>query len=822
MSDSRAVRNNSPGNLRPGFNKDGSPRILWQGQTGVDSGGYATFSNPDAGKAAARQQVLHDYNSGLRTPLALATKYASSPGDDPVRYSAGTAGALGVSPNQDAGLSDPAKLDAYMNQLFANEDASGGKNVNSDDAAFDQAVQQHASDTNDANFDAAAGASAPNYKAGTAPSDAIMSMAAVPNGDVVTNAMNKIVSDGVAQGRSKADIKADVDKMFTANGIDPTTTTGVNDVIDYRLKGGTQGSPVMGLAKIKPLTAAQTVAAGIQQGVRDFDSTFDKPSKWLEANIPGMAAAGQALGLPSTAQAADTHEAARALFDATAGQTALGDLGRLGADIGVTAPIMGAGGKVLGALADVAGAASPIARGAVDFLAGNAGKAVAGQGGNALARVASLGANGSLQGATGATLLSGGNDASLGDQMKLGAMGGAVLAPVASGLVRGGNAITNAVMPKLDTETARLAQYAQDAGLHLEGGQITANPLIRRMDAQLENSPLSGIAQRNADQQGAFTAAVGRTFGTDSPRLTPEVMSAAKDRIGSVMNDVAAKTKIHADDTLLTDLGRIQQEAPQALPDSEAAPILKQIENIVGKIGPDGTIDGATYQALTRKGAPLDVAMSNHDSNISQYAGQVRDALDGALSRSAAPEDVKALQAARYAYKNLMTVAPLAAKSPDGTISPALLNSRVSANFKNRAFSGAGDLGDLAAVGQKFLKPPSSSGTAENIKAQKLVDGTRLGLGLLAAGAGHLLGMSPRESLGASALVVGSGIVNAGANKLIAAAIRRPAYANKLINSALDNSGGAAVPGWLAPYLLPAATVATNRLIQGSGVAQPR
>jgi hypothetical protein len=35
----------------------------------------------------------------------------------------------------------------------------------------------------------------------------------------------------------------------------------------------------------------------------------------------------------------------------------------------------------------------------------------------------------------------------------------------------------------------------------------------------------------------------------------------------------------------------------------------------------------------------------------------------------------------------------------------------VNTSFKNRAFTGAGDLGELAQIGQTFMKEPPNSGT---------------------------------------------------------------------------------------------------------------
>jgi hypothetical protein len=64
-----------------------------------------------------------------------------------------------------------------------------------------------------------------------------------------------------------------------------------------------------------------------------------------------------------------------------------------------------------------------------------------------------------------------------------------------------------------------------------------------------------------------------------------------------------------------------------------------------------------------------------------------------------------------------MTVSKLVPKADaNGFISPALLRGAVTGNFRNMAFQGAGDLGELAQIGQTFLKQPPDSYTASRLK----------------------------------------------------------------------------------------------------------
>ena len=121
------------------------------------------------------------------------------------------------------------------------------------------------------------------------------------------------------------------------------------------------------------------------------------------------------------------------------------------------------------------------------------------------------------------------------------------------------------------------------------------------------------------------------------------------------------------------------------------------------------------------------------------------------------------------------------------------------------AYGGGGDLGELASIGQRFMKQPPSSGTAERLAA--------LGaLGTVASGGNALL----QGSLAGAA--PGLGIVPAvlGANRFAVNPLLRSQWlANSLINRSLPGAAGAATPSWLAAGALGAATTGSNALLSG-------
>ncbi len=77
----RNVRNNNPGNLRTGDVETAQQYYGEDAVTGVDEGGFAQFSSPEAGISALQQQVRVDTNRGMNLGEFL-NKYTPE-SDDP-------------------------------------------------------------------------------------------------------------------------------------------------------------------------------------------------------------------------------------------------------------------------------------------------------------------------------------------------------------------------------------------------------------------------------------------------------------------------------------------------------------------------------------------------------------------------------------------------------------------------------------------------------------------------------------------------------------------------------------------------------------------
>ncbi len=100
VTGSRGLRNNNPGNFRPG--------IAWLGAAGADKDNYLIFSDVTYGLRAMALNLYNNYHlSGKRTLLSFITKYApAADNNNPAHYAAAVGDEVGL------GVDEDMKLDA--------------------------------------------------------------------------------------------------------------------------------------------------------------------------------------------------------------------------------------------------------------------------------------------------------------------------------------------------------------------------------------------------------------------------------------------------------------------------------------------------------------------------------------------------------------------------------------------------------------------------------------------------------------------------------------------------------------------------------------
>lgn len=270
-----------------------------------------------------------------------------------------------------------------------------------------------------------------------------------------------------------------------------------------------------------------------------------------------------------------------------------------------------------------------------------------------------------------------------------------------------------AVVPKIDAETARLAQKAHDYGIPLRPDMLYKNKLAKMAGEAAEKVPLSG--SQAGQRQTAFNRAIIKVIGGDpkAEKLTPDVFDQAIRSAGQKIGDIAAKTPLKIDKNLSQALDSHLANVAKYETSDVARAVTSYIEDLREK-AQEGIVPGEAFRKLNTKINSQLRTTSNGD--LKHALGQLQDDLHEALERGLSGHDLATLKAARTQYAAAKTIEPLVAKSAAGDISPAGLMGRVTSNNagKSRMARGrGGELGDLARIGQRFLKEPQSSGTAE-------------------------------------------------------------------------------------------------------------
>tara|TARA_R110000868_G_scaffold19561_2_gene84206 strand:- start:534 stop:2096 length:1563 start_codon:yes stop_codon:yes gene_type:complete len=286
-------------------------------------------------------------------------------------------------------------------------------------------------------------------------------------------------------------------------------------------------------------------------------------------------------------------------------------------------------------------------------------------------------------------------------------------------------------MPK--PEVAALAKKAFDLGIPLRPDMLTDNKFARMMGEAFEKVPISGS---KADaRQTAFNRAITAQIGGDrnATRLTPDVFMNAMETSGGKIGEIAAKTPISLDNRAANILSMRVTEAQKFLPSDIANVVTNYVDEIVSKgnnaiVGKQGqfglVVPGETFRKINSQiGAQI---RSSSNGDLRNALIKLQDDLHDLLIKNIKdPSDLNVLNQARKQYAIGTTLIPLVAESPIGNISPAKLMGAVTSTASRKRFMarGGGEMGDIARIGQLFLKEPSSSGSSE----RALVYGGALG-----------------------------------------------------------------------------------------------
>jgi len=308
---------------------------------------------------------------------------------------------------------------------------------------------------------------------------------------------------------------------------------------------------------------------------------------------------------------------------------------------------------------------------------------------------------------------------------------GAAAAIATPALVGAARRVITPVPHSNSPQRAALVTQAEAEGIPLTAGQATGSRFLQNVESQLEQLPLTSAPQRaiREEQQRAFNRAVLQRAGVNADVATPEVMNAARDRIGGEIGAIANRNTLVVTPQLQQELAQID-DSLRFLPAEAAAPVRARLEQLRGMVMPGtpippnssavpgaavpDTIPGASYRMLDSQ---LGRSMrSTANGDLRAALGDLRERLRAAMDASISPEDAQAWQEARRQYANLMVAARAAggagANVAEGNISPLALRGAVNQSTGQGYAFGRGDLNELARIGQSLLRAPPDSGTA--------------------------------------------------------------------------------------------------------------
>lgn len=281
------------------------------------------------------------------------------------------------------------------------------------------------------------------------------------------------------------------------------------------------------------------------------------------------------------------------------------------------------------------------------------------------------------------------------------------------------------VTPKPSPEILKLAKKAEDLGIELRPDMLADNRIAKFIGEALEQVPLSG--SKAEQRQIAFNGALIKIIGSDekAKRLTPDVFDRAMTKSGEKIGEISKDTPIALPGDFATSLGEFTKKVGQFETADTARIINNRVQQIIdASREAGGIIPGEKFRKINSEiGAQARRAQGDLKHALGELQEVLHDALEAQIKD---PSRLEELKEARYRYAMGKIIEPLVAKAKGGDISPqALMGVMTSdANKKTMMARGrGGELGDLARIGQAFLKEPPSGGTGERLGAYSLLTG---------------------------------------------------------------------------------------------------
>jgi len=296
------------------------------------------------------------------------------------------------------------------------------------------------------------------------------------------------------------------------------------------------------------------------------------------------------------------------------------------------------------------------------------------------------------------------------------------------GMIAGPSAVTKAkqiISPYGGADPARLAaaKALEESGVSVSAGQKVGDEALKRKEAQSKN-----FGDFKGKQLDEFTQAILRQFGSNANRATPDVLTEIQTRLGQNMNEAISGVKLIPEVEDLKNMSSVLQKFKKLKPENVDAEVpnalLKKINrSLINTVSKKGVIDEEQFISFREQ---LSLQTKSKNSAIRNATigtlNILDDLMDKQLTASGRSSDIQKLNKARSDYRNYFALENAVASSGElkalGIVTPSSIGSALRSQNKRQYVQGKrGDIGDLSKSGEIAVSFPSSSGTAENIKA---------------------------------------------------------------------------------------------------------
>lgn len=310
-----------------------------------------------------------------------------------------------------------------------------------------------------------------------------------------------------------------------------------------------------------------------------------------------------------------------------------------------------------------------------------------------------------------------------------GATIGAALPVAGTVLGAAGRGIGRMTTPAISEAGKNIAELAKKYNIPMGLDDLTDSSFYKTMISEGKALPFSGSNKKSQEQMSSWMSGVAKSIGANTDKLTPDVILNRFDEIGAEFNNFFKGKKINLGEDY--GLGLRQRDFIDSVAENYAADGKNIIEKYTGQINKaiqkDGVIDGEALGAIRNRVSKI--ARESKNQEISGAARDVENFIIDAVADVSDEGAREAFKKAKYQYKNLIAIEPLAQKAQvSGEISPAQLLGRVRQVYGREFTKGrAGELGDLANIGQYIKETIPNSGTSQRTMARNILTGNALG-----------------------------------------------------------------------------------------------